>query len=106
MSKQLISKLLLITLGLVLAACTTTLGQQRRNFQSQAESEKQAERNRARAQQAKSQADAATVFSSARDLITDGQWAKAQEKFNDYLSSYPNEKNLDRKSTRLNSSHV
>ena len=95
MSKKLISKLLLITLSLVLAACTTALGQQRRNFQSQAESEKQAEGNRARAQQAKSQADAATVFSSARDLITDGQWAKAQEKFNDYLSSYPNEKNLD-----------
>src|ERR1051326_7542131 len=95
MSKKLISKLLLITLSLVLAACTTALGQQRRNFQSQAESEKQAEANRARAQQAKSQADAATVFSSARDLITDGQWAKAQEKFNDYLSSYPNEKNLD-----------
>src|ERR1051326_5597651 len=91
MSKKLISKLLLITLSLVLAACTTALGQQRRNFQSQAESEKQAEGNRARAQQA----DAATVFSSARDLITDGQWAKAQEKFNDYLSSYPNEKNLD-----------
>src|ERR1043165_6578337 len=95
MSKKVISKLLLITLSLVLAACTTALGQQRRNFQSQAESEKQAEANRARAQQAKSQVDAATVFSSARDLITDGQWAKAQEKFNDYLSSYPNEKNLD-----------
>ena len=30
-----------------------------------------------------------------RDLITDGQWAKAQEKFNEYVSSYPNEKNLD-----------
>jgi tetratricopeptide (TPR) repeat protein len=41
------------------------------------------------------QSDATTVYRSARDLITDGEWAKAQEKFNEYVSSYPNEKNLD-----------
>ncbi|HKU77072.1 MAG TPA: HEAT repeat domain-containing protein [Pyrinomonadaceae bacterium] len=41
------------------------------------------------------QSDAATVFRSARDLITDGEWAKAQAKFSEYVSTYPNEKNLD-----------
>jgi tetratricopeptide (TPR) repeat protein len=39
--------------------------------------------------------DATTIFRSARDLITDGEWAKAQEKFNEYVTSYPNEKNID-----------
>lgn len=39
--------------------------------------------------------EATTIFRSARDLITDGDWAKAQEKFNEYVTSYPNEKNLD-----------
>ena len=47
------------------------------------------------AQSAKAQSDAATVFRSARDMITDGDWAKAQQKFSEYVSSYPNEKNLD-----------
>jgi HEAT repeats/Tetratricopeptide repeat len=41
------------------------------------------------------QSDATTVFRSARDLITDGEWAKAQEKFSEYVNSYPNEKNID-----------
>ncbi|HJP90549.1 MAG TPA: tetratricopeptide repeat protein, partial [Pyrinomonadaceae bacterium] len=41
------------------------------------------------------QSDATTVFRSARDLITDGEWSKAQEKFNEYVSSFPNEKNVD-----------
>lgn len=39
--------------------------------------------------------DATTVFRSARDLITDGNWLKAQEKFDEYVSSFPNEKNID-----------
>jgi hypothetical protein len=116
MTKPLISKTLLLTLSLVLALTTTVFGQ-RRNFQNQAQSQpasqaqssnraavaaqsqpgsqNQAEVNRARAQTARAKADAAAVFSSARDLITDGQWAKAQEKFKDYVSSYPDEKNLD-----------
>lgn len=42
-----------------------------------------------------STSEATTIFRSARDLITDGDWAKAQEKFNEYVTSYPNEKNLD-----------
>jgi tetratricopeptide (TPR) repeat protein len=41
------------------------------------------------------QSDATTVFRSARDLITDGEWAKAQEKFSEYVSNFPNEKNND-----------
>ena len=41
------------------------------------------------------QSDAITVFRSARDLITDGEWAKAQEKFSEYVNSYPNENNID-----------
>jgi HEAT repeat protein len=39
--------------------------------------------------------DASTTFRSARDLITDGDWARAQEKFSEYVNAYPNEKNLD-----------
>jgi tetratricopeptide (TPR) repeat protein len=39
--------------------------------------------------------DANAVFSSARDLITEGEWAKAQEKFSQYVSLYPNEKNIE-----------
>jgi len=39
--------------------------------------------------------DANAMFRSARDLITDGDWAKAQEKFSEYVNAYPNEKNLD-----------
>jgi len=84
MSKKLIT--LLTTLLIVLAITTAAMAQQRRNFQSQSSAS-----NRAAAQ-----ADAAAaVFRSARDMITDGEWAKAQQKFSEYVSSYPNEKNLD-----------
>ena len=41
------------------------------------------------------QSDATTVFRSARDLITDGNWARAQEKFKEYVEAYPNEKNIE-----------
>jgi tetratricopeptide (TPR) repeat protein len=46
-------------------------------------------------QRSTQQSDATTVFRSARDLITDGEWAKAQEKFGEYVAAFPNEKNLD-----------
>lgn len=39
--------------------------------------------------------DATTVFRSARDLITDGDWARAQQKFSEYVEAYPNEKNIE-----------
>jgi hypothetical protein len=84
MSKKTICNSLLVTLSLVLAISASAMGQQqRRSFQSQSSSSSRA------------QADANSVFRSARDLITDGDWAKAQAKFNEYVSAYPNEKNLD-----------
>jgi hypothetical protein len=92
MTKPLISRTLLATLSLALTLTTTAFGQ-RRNFQGQSQSQP-ASQNQASSSRAASQA-AAAAFRSARDLITDGQWARAQEKFSDYLSSYPNEKNLD-----------
>lgn len=40
--------------------------------------------------------DAASVmFQGGRELISDQQWAKAEEKFREYTSSYPREKNID-----------
>src|ERR1043166_765542 len=45
-------------------------------------------------QRSTQQSDATTVFRSARDLITDGDWARAQEKFGEYVAAFPNEKNL------------
>ena len=39
--------------------------------------------------------DPITVFRSARDLITDGDWERAQSKFDEYITSFPNEKNID-----------
>jgi len=81
------SQKLIIILLLILAISATAMGQQRRSFQSQANSQGST--------RTATQSDAATVFRSARDSITDGEWAKAEEKFSQYVSSYPNEKNLD-----------
>lgn len=40
--------------------------------------------------------DAASVmFRGGRDLITDEQWAKAEEKFSQYVAGYPNDKDVD-----------
>ena len=39
--------------------------------------------------------EALTVFRGARDLIDEGQWQKAQEKFDYYIRSFPNEKNIE-----------
>jgi hypothetical protein len=38
---------------------------------------------------------ASLMFQGGRDLITDQQWAKAEEKFRQYTSAYPKEKNVD-----------
>ena len=84
MLKKLTSTHLLAALLLIAAIAAAASAQQRRNFQSQASTNKTA-----------TQTDATTVFRNARDQITDGNWAKAQEKFSEYISSYPNEKNLD-----------
>ena len=64
---------------------SATVGQQRTSSSSTST-------NRASQQSAN---DATVVFRSARDLITDGDWAKAREKFNEYVNSYPNEKNIE-----------
>ena len=84
MSKKLISISSMAALLVLLTLSFTTMAQQRRNFQSQSANTRAA-----------AQADATSVFRSARDLITDGEWARAQAKFSEYVSSYPNEKNLD-----------
>ncbi len=36
-----------------------------------------------------------TTFSGGRDFISDEQWAKAAEKFDEYVNKYPREKNVD-----------
>ena len=38
---------------------------------------------------------ASLMFQGGRDLITDQQWAKAEERFRQYTSTYPKEKNVD-----------
>jgi len=38
---------------------------------------------------------ASTMFRGGRDLITEQQWAKAEEKFRQYVAGFPNEKNVD-----------
>jgi HEAT repeat protein/outer membrane lipoprotein YfiO len=79
---------LLAALLMLLLIAAAAAAQQRRSFQQSSSSS-----NRGTAQQSGN--DATTVFRSARDLITDGEWAKAQEKFQEYVSNYPNEKNID-----------
>ena len=90
MSNKTIFNSLLVTLSLVLAISASVMGQQRRSFQSQ-----QTPSTPTPARRPATQSDATTVFRSARDLITDGDWARAQAKFDEYVSSYPIEKNLD-----------
>ncbi|HJZ83262.1 MAG TPA: HEAT repeat domain-containing protein, partial [Pyrinomonadaceae bacterium] len=46
-------------------------------------------------QQGSNNAAATTTFNTGRDLIDDAQWARAEEKFAQYISAYPQEKNLD-----------
>src|SRR5205823_2057906 len=47
------------------------------------------------APQSGNNAAANTMFSGARDLIDDAQWTRAEQKFQQYISAYPQEKNLD-----------
>ncbi len=82
MSNQLPRSILIISLLLLAAVASPAMGQQRRV----------ASNNLAQQQ---SSNDAEAVFRAARDLITDGEWAKARDKFREYVNSYPNQKNLD-----------
>jgi hypothetical protein len=82
MSNQLPRSILIISLIFLAAVANPAVGQQRRMTANNLTQQ--------------SSNDAATaVFRAARDLITDGEWAKAQDKFREYVNSYPNEKNLD-----------
>jgi len=47
------------------------------------------------APQASKDPQANSAFGAARDLIDDAQWAKAEAAFNQYVSQYPKEENLD-----------
>ena len=82
MSNQLSRSTLILSLAILLAVVTIPVaGQQRRataNALTQASNE-----------------SANSVFRAARDMITDGDWAKAQDKFSEYVNKFPNEKNLD-----------
>jgi len=47
------------------------------------------------AQQTGSTPQATSAFTAARDLIDDAQWAKAEQAFEQYVSKFPKEDNLD-----------
>ena len=83
MSNQLPRSILIISLIVLAAVANPAAGQQQRRPASN------------NLTQQSSNDSATAVFRAARDLITDGEWAKAQDKFRDYVNSYPNEKNLD-----------
>jgi hypothetical protein len=73
---------LILSLAVLLTALTSSvMGQQRRAS--------------ANAFSAQSSESATTVFRAARDLITDGEWARAEAKFNEYVTKFSSEKNLD-----------
>src|SRR5688572_5660778 len=82
MSNQLSRSTLILLLAILLTVSASVVGQQRRAS------------GNAFSQQASNES-ATTVFRAARDLITDGEWARAQEKFNEYVTRYSSEKNLD-----------
>ena len=84
MSIQLSRTTLIISLAILLTSVVNAaMGQQQRRASTSAFS------------QQPSNESATTVFRAARDLITDGEWAKAQNKFSEYVTRFPNEKNLD-----------
>ena len=82
MLKNLTAKKVIMVSFVLLAMTSLAFGQQRVSATSGSSN-----RN--------TQSDATTMFRSARDLITDGNWARAQDKFKEYVDSYPNEKNIE-----------
>lgn len=83
LTSKMIIRILLVSLLALTASASVAIGQQRPSTPAT---------NRSSQQSAN---DASGVFRSARDLITDGEWAKAQEKFNEYVTLYANEKNIE-----------
>lgn len=58
--------------------------------------QQQSSRSSANRLEQQSSNDAASVmFRSGRDLITEQEWAKAQEKFGQFVSAYPNDRKVD-----------
>jgi len=76
---------ILIALFITVLAVNAVMGQQRSSSTSTTS-------NRSAQQSAN---DATVVFRAARDLITDGEWARAQAKFDEYVKAFPNEKNIE-----------
>src|SRR5918996_1340465 len=76
------SRCTILIVALIISITGTVAAQQRPAATSNARSQQVA-------------TDAATVFSSARDFITDGEWSKARNRFHDYVTMYPNEKNIE-----------
>jgi hypothetical protein len=76
---------ILIALFITVLAVNAVMGQQRSSSTSTTS-------NRSAQQSAN---DATVVFRAARDLIPDGEWARAQAKFDEYVKAFPNEKNIE-----------
>src|SRR6476619_2952269 len=81
--KTFVNTNLMLVMVLLCAIAGVTVGQQR-----------SVRNSNQLTQQTKTDA-ADVIFRSGRDLITDQEWAKAQEKFNQLISTYPNDKNVD-----------
>ncbi len=84
---QLFTALLLVGMILVSAVAGTTVAQQKNRNQF-------AQQSSNSAQQGNSDA-AAKIFSAGKDLIFEQEWSKAQEKFKQLVTSYPNDKNVE-----------
>ena len=82
MSMQLSRTTLILAIVILLTAISGPVMGQQRRASSNAFSQSSTE-------------SATTVFRAARDLITDGAWSKAQDKFSEYVTRFPNEKNVD-----------
>ena len=61
--------------------------------QQNAERQRSSTRNQLAQQSSNDAAD--VIFRSGRDLITEADWAKAQEKFNQLVTTYPSDKKID-----------
>ena len=83
LNNQTTSRRTILIVAIIISIAGTIAAQQRPASTSSARSTRQ------------SANDATAVFRSARDFITDGEWARAQERFSDYVARYPNEKNID-----------
>ena len=94
MSNKLSRTTLIISLAILLTAIAAPVVAQNRRPETNDFSQKRRPETNAFSLQSSNES-AITVFRAARDLITDGEWARAQTKWSEYVTKYPNEKNLD-----------